>query len=397
MQGVDYRKYELNTRERIKCFFVAGSAVAILLLLFYGKSLLCLMAIVLGIAAQIPYATYLGKKRRNFLKLQFRDLLYSLSASIGAGRHMKAALEEGVTNLEILYPKENILGGEISQIIAKIERSNHSEKELLTDFAQRSGIDDIRAFFRVYYIALGTGGNLTAVIRKAGDILLDKMVIERDIETYTAQKRFEGRLIMMMPIAMIFFLNMISPGYLAPMYETQAGRITMTVCLLVMFLSFRLTEKIMQIPLNTGSIKDELPDFINKTVLLMNAGMVLTAAFDVIVKERETDEAGFYKKLTEINNHLQSTNSSFAIEFRKYAIETGEREMLRLSNVINDSIEKGSELVDKLEKEAELMWHTMKKNTEEKGRIAESKLTLPMGIMMAVLITLTTAPAFMTL
>ncbi|MDD2217133.1 MAG: type II secretion system F family protein [Eubacteriales bacterium] len=394
---MDYSKYDLNKYERIKCILVAITAGAVLMILFYGKTPFCFFAIAIGLLAQIPYANYLGKKRRNFLKLQFRDLLYSLSASIGSGRHMKAALEEGVTNLSILYPKNNILGQEISEIIAKIESSNQSEKELLTDFAERSAIDEIKSFFRVYYIALSTGGNLTAVIRKAGDILLDKMIIEKDIETYTAQKRFEGRLIMMMPIVIIFFLNIISPGYLAPMYESSAGRITMTACLLAMFLSFRITEKIMQIPMNSGSIKDELPDFINKTVLLMNAGMVLTAAFDVIVKERNSDERGFYKRLNEINNNLKSTNSSFSIEFRKYAIEAGEREMLRLSNVINDSIDKGSELSYKLEKEADFMWHTMKKNTEEKGRIAESKLALPMGIMMGVLITVTTAPAFMSL
>ena len=39
----------------------------------------------------------------------------------------------------------------------------------------------------------------------------------------------------------------------------------------------------------------------------------------------------------------------------------------------------------------------MKKNTEEKGRLAESKLSFPMGIMMMVLIAVTTVPALMTI
>ncbi len=391
----DYREYALSKREKFICTAVAGAVGIALMLLFYGKGVFCLIGIGLGFAAWRPYAAHLAGKRRKILKLQFRDLLYSMSASIGAGHHMKAALEEGITNLHILYPKEDYLAAEMSAIIGRIECSHEPEKELLLDFAARSGIEDIRSFFDVYYICLGTGGNLTAVIRKAGDILIDKMTIERDIESYTAQKRFEGRLIMVMPIAIIFFLNIVSPGYLTPMYSSWGGRIAMSCCLLAMFFALRMTEKIMSISVHSGSIKDELPDFINKTVLLMNAGLVLTAAFDVIVCERGRSGDGFYGRLEEINNNLKASNASFVLEFRKYAVETGEREMLRLSNIINDNIDKGSELTYKLEREAELMWNTVKKSAEEKGRLAESKLSFPMGILMCVLIAVTTMPAFL--
>lgn len=198
-----------------------------------------------------------------------------------------------------------------------------------------------------------------------------------------------------MPLVIVFFLNVISPGYLAPMYNSWSGRIAMSCCLLAMCFALRMTEKIMRISVHSGSIRDELPAFINKTVLLMNAGLVLTAAFDTIVREQPDSIKGFYKRLAEINGNVKASNASLAGEFRKYAVETGEREMLRLSNIINDNIDKGSELTDKLEREAEMMWHTIKKSTEEKGRIAESKLSFPMGILMCVLIAVTTVPAFM--
>lgn len=394
---MDYGKYELNQVEKVKCGIIAGGACTLLFLLFYGKTLFCFTGLVCGIAVRVPYAKYLARKRKDMLKLQFRDLLYSLSASIAAGRHMKTALEEGVVNLNILYASKRYLAIELSGIIAKIECSHQSEQELLCDFARRSSIEDIQAFFNVYYICLRTGGDLVSVIRKAGDVLLDKMTIEHDINSYTAQKRFEGRLIAVMPLLIIFFLNMVSPGYLSPMYGTLAGKIIMTGCLLAMVFAFALAEKIMNIPINSGNVADELPDFINKIVLLMNAGLVLTAAFDTIVSERREEKEKFYQKLREINNNLKCSNSSFPLEFRKYAVEVGERQILRLSNVINDGIDKGSELTIKLEKESELMWHMMKKSAEEKGRIAESKLSFPMGIMMLVLITVTTAPALMTI
>ena len=71
------------------------------------------------------------------------------------------------------------------------------------------------------------------------------------------------------------------------------------------------------------------------------------------------------------------------------------RELLRLSNIMADNINKGSELVNKLEQEANFMWHMNKKQVEERGRIAESKLTFPMALMLIALLVITAAPAFM--
>ena len=48
-----------------------------------------------------------------------------------------------------------------------------------------------------------------------------------------------------------------------------------------------------------------------------------------------------------------------------------------------------------MKRENELLWFARKQQSEEKGRLAETKLTLPLMILLMVLIMVTVAPAMM--
>mgnify|MGYP000656837785 FL=1 len=50
---------------------------------------------------------------------------------------------------------------------------------------------------------------------------------------------------------------------------------------------------------------------------------------------------------------------------------------------------------EKLKQENSLLWLARKQQSEEKGRLAETKLTLPLMILLLVLIMMTIAPAMM--
>lgn len=153
--------------------------------------------------------------------------------------------------------------------------------------------------------------------------------------------------------------------------------------------------------LQRESVMRQLPEFVNRLVLLLNAGLVLTSAFEKSVEESFVEDSKgddyFYGKLREIYVLCTTTNASMHVEFRKMAKESGIRELMRVSNIISDNIRKGVELTGKLQAESELLWISRKKSCEEKGRLAETKLTLPLMIFLMVLIIITVAPALMEL
>lgn len=71
--------------------------------------------------------------------------------------------------------------------------------------------------------------------------------------------------------------------------------------------------------------------------------------------------------------------------------------MIRVANIICDNVSKGTGLTEKLQAESEILWMNRKKNCEERGRLAETKLTLPLVIFLLVLIVITIAPALLEL
>lgn len=73
------------------------------------------------------------------------------------------------------------------------------------------------------------------------------MSIEKEIKTLVAQKKLEGKIITVMPLCVIIFLNIISPDYLQVLYSTFAGRIVMTLALAGMATAYLMTERLTDI------------------------------------------------------------------------------------------------------------------------------------------------------
>lgn len=142
------------------------------------------------------------------------------------------------------------------------------------------------------------------------------------------------------------------------------------------------------------SIIRELPEFINKLVLLLNAGVVLNKAFLQIVEDYRGNSF-FYNRMGEIAHLVRETNAAFHEELYRFAKYSGVKELMRITNIILDNISKGDDLADKLRRENELLWFARKQQAEEKGRLAETKLTMPLMVLLLVLIMITIAPAMM--
>ncbi len=189
-------------------------------------------------------------------------------------------------------------------------------------------------------------------------------------------------------------------------WEQQSSRNTvpiLAVCILVIAAlyksRFRELEKKKQ--MERESVIRQLPEFVNRLVLLLNAGLVLSAAFERSVEESvglaDTKKDYFYGRLHEIYIHVKESNGSMHRELRAFAKDSGIKELIRVANIISDNVSKGTGLTEKLQAESEILWMNRKKNCEERGRLAETKLTLPLVIFLLVLIVITIAPALLEL
>ncbi|MDD6311439.1 MAG: hypothetical protein PUB09_05895 [Firmicutes bacterium] len=174
-------------------------------------------------------------------------------------------------------------------------------------------------------------------------------------------------------------------------------------CLLTGFLLYhrRNAPVIRKKKMQRQSIARQLPEFVNRLVLLLNAGLVLNSAFERAIQEglrfQDNDLDYFWSKMNDIYISIRETNSSANQEFRSFAKESGVNELIRISNILNDNVSKGVELTQKLYAESELLWINRKRSCEEHGKISEEKMVLPLTILLLVLVAITVSPALLEL
>ncbi len=240
----DYSVYELSRKEKM-IFHTAGYiCIFTAVYLFYRSILISLLSGVL-IHWMMPFVRKrMAERRMEVLNMQFKDLLYSLSASVASGRQMEEALIEAEEELSGMYGNEEPIMKELRHMKISIVENKESDKRLLKDFASRSKSEDIRNFVQVYITCRNMGGNLERIIGHTTEILTDKMNIDREIKAITSQKKTEGRIISLMPLLMLLMLNIFSYSYIEPLYVTTAGRLIMTAALAATSYGMYLMEKI---------------------------------------------------------------------------------------------------------------------------------------------------------
>ena len=240
----DYSVYDMSRKEKM-LFCISGyTIIAAAVYLFYNSVLLSLFSGMLVVKA-LPYIKKrLAARRMERLREQFKDMLYSLSASVASGRQMGEAIIEAEDELSSMYGSDELIMKELRHMKVSMIENKESDKELLRDFAARSRNEDICDFVNVYVICRSMGGDLEKIIGRTTEILTDKMAIEREILAITAQKKTEGRMISVMPFLMLLLLNIFSYSYIEPLYTTLTGRILMTAALAAAVLGIYLMEKI---------------------------------------------------------------------------------------------------------------------------------------------------------
>lgn len=240
----DYDIYTPEPGERNRVLILAAAFSCLCGYLYFHSWIVSAAAGLLSVMVLPVYKKIKINERKNDLRLQFRDVLYSVSASVNTGRSLEEALHEAYDPVVLIYGEKCHMAGELFRINLIIEETNCSAEPLLKDLAKRCHIDEISEFVDVCTTCRRTGGDIGALIGKASSIITQNLELAREKHVLLSQKQLESRLLALMPPLIIFFINMSSSDYLTLMYTTLEGRLIMSaslVCTLGSFLwSFRL-------------------------------------------------------------------------------------------------------------------------------------------------------------
>lgn len=243
---INYQTYKMNQREKIICVLKGCVMLSSVSLLFYNSiwSLLCFLPYL--------YVYYrkecarLQKKRHEELRRQFKDGVQALQSALDTGYSVENAFTEACRDLQMIYPEGSYITMEFRRIVQGI-RMNKQPEQMLHDFGERSGVEDIRNFAEVFAIAKKSGGDLLLIIRSTVNTIREKIEVQGEIETMMTGKRFEQKIMNVVPFGILGYVRLTSPDLLGSMYGNLLGIMIMTVCLAVYLAAIKIAEKIVSV------------------------------------------------------------------------------------------------------------------------------------------------------
>ena len=232
--------------EDLQAVLIGMTKGFILFFLSYRSVHICIFA---AIVAGIIHIFASRKKKieewRWKINLEFREVMAAVSSSLRAGHSIENSFREVPRELRALYGDASVILPEIEKINNSLEL-NQSIEEVLKNFAEYTKVDDIRNFSSVFMIAKRSGGNLIEVAKTTSERIGDKIEVNREIRTMIAGKKLETDIMNLIPLGIIVYMWICSPGFLDCLY-TGTGRLFMTVFLFVYCIARKWSEKIIDI------------------------------------------------------------------------------------------------------------------------------------------------------
>ena len=178
----------------------------------------------------------------------FTEYLGFVKEALIVGYSLEQAVGEGRKGMLTTLKKEHFFLQAVIRLERKLQLGTTVE-EAFSQWAEEARCEDIREFAEVLFIAKRTGGAVWQVIENTESVIRDKQETMRYIRSVLHSREYEAKVMKCMPFAMLLYLRMFMPDYLAPLYHNVAGVCVMSVVLAVYFVLCVVLDKVTAVSL----------------------------------------------------------------------------------------------------------------------------------------------------
>jgi tight adherence protein B len=150
----------------------------------------------------------------------------------GAIDMLVSALKTGYS----FHVATNFLGQELSPPLGPEFARIYEEQRLGIDPAtallgmqDRIGSVEIKMFVTALLIQRKTGGNLGEVLTNTADVMRERLTIRGQLETLTAEAKWSGRLLALLPVLVFFGLSWVAPDFMKTLTQTSIGHVMLSI------------------------------------------------------------------------------------------------------------------------------------------------------------------------
>jgi tight adherence protein B len=202
-----------------------------------------LIGLILGLVGFVVPIIYVRTRQSRRLKAfdsQLPDVLDHLQGSLRAGYGLLQAVEWVSKQM----PKP--AGLEFDRVLREVQLGRPL-LEALDSMVRRIPSDDLALIVTAIKIQYEVGGSLAEILEIVAHTIRERVRIMREINVLTAQQRYSGYVLMIMPIALAIFLIIINPEYEMRLFEPGPTLCIPVGAVVLMIVGYILMRRIVDI------------------------------------------------------------------------------------------------------------------------------------------------------
>jgi tight adherence protein B len=180
------------------------------------------------------------QRREAAFQNQLGDCLTMVANALRAGFSFLQAMD--LISKEMEPP----ISDEFKHVMRDISLGTSMERAL-EDMDKRVGSADFSLVVTAVLIQQQVGGDLAKILDTISETIQDRIRMRREVHTLTAQGRISGWVLAALPVAMCILLNIISPGYLDPLFNERIGQMAIGGAVVLIIIGFIIIQRIVDI------------------------------------------------------------------------------------------------------------------------------------------------------
>ncbi|MGI9666027.1 MAG: type II secretion system F family protein [Acidimicrobiia bacterium] len=164
----------------------------------------------------LMFVNQVAARTRKKFESQLPDTLNLLATSLRAGYSLLQAVE--AVGEEAPEPTRREFGRAMAEI-----RLGRPINDALEDIALRMNSQDFEWAVMAIGIQREVGGNLAEVLQTTSETMVQRNRLRREMKALTAEGRISAIVLALLPIFLFVFINIVNPGYMAPLLESTIG------------------------------------------------------------------------------------------------------------------------------------------------------------------------------
>jgi len=243
---MNYKEYRFSTWEILQIILGTMVITITISFLFYRSLWGCLLFPFVYTVMWKVINNHKIEQRTKLLKEQFLNGMRVLNSSIQAGLSMENSWKEVEKETGLMYGKQSLFYREVKEMNHQVSLNIPIEK-LFLEFGYRTEQEDMIHFAEILDYGKRTGGDWKKIIDVTVYRMSEKQDAQKEIEVMVAAKKMEQKVMSVIPLGMLAFLQISSWEYMAVLYHNPLGIICMSVCLIGYAGALFLARKMLQI------------------------------------------------------------------------------------------------------------------------------------------------------